>query len=123
MTRTAIRSGSTGVALPEWRAFAYDASGNLLGSVGENAVSVFSDISPKAFTLNGPNIRSVRIASDNHNFAAFSAVILDNFTVTAVPSVPEPQSLVLASIGCVMLLGNQVRKRWASSRSALSTYP
>ena len=34
MSRTAVHPGSTGDALPEWHAYAYDGSGNLLSSVG-----------------------------------------------------------------------------------------
>ncbi len=49
MSRTAVHPGSTGDALPEWHAFAYDASGKLLSSVGENAFSVFTDLPAKTF--------------------------------------------------------------------------
>ena len=84
MTRPYIRSGVTGVALPEWHAYAFDASGNLLSSVGENAFSIFSDLPEEQFTLGGPGIKSVTIASDNHHFAAFSAAILDDFVLSNV---------------------------------------
>jgi hypothetical protein len=76
-------------------------------------MSIFSDIPAQTFTLNGPNIESVVIASDNQHFAAFGAVILDNFTLTAVPAaVPEPPGLIGASIGGVLLAGyRQWRRR------------
>jgi hypothetical protein len=111
MTRTAVRAGTTGVALPQWQASAFDAGGNLLGTVGENAFSIFTDLPASTFTLFGPGIRSVRIASDNGNFAAFSAVILDDFTLTAVQAVPEPSSIVLIGTGAVVLVGVGLRRR------------
>ena len=110
-TRVGIHSGVTGVALPEWHAYAFDASNHLLGTYGESSHSIFSDIAATTFTFNGPGISSVRIDSDNHHFAAFSAVNLDDFTLSTVAAVPEPGSLTLAAIGCVVLLGYRVQKQ------------
>jgi hypothetical protein len=114
MTRTAVRAGTTGVALPEWHASAFDASGHLLGTVGESAFSIFTDLPAETFTLNGPGIRSVLIASDNHHFAAFGAVILDNLTLTAVP---EPSSLVLVGLGLAGIAGSVGLRRRREGRS------
>ena len=96
LSRTAIHPGSTGNAYPEWSASAYDASGNLLRTVGENAFSIFTDLPAETFTLDGPGITSVRIASDAQEFAAFGSVLLDDFTIS---SVPEPTSIVSLGLG------------------------
>jgi hypothetical protein len=105
-TRVGVRAGTTGAALPEWNASAFDASGKSLGTVGESAFSIFTDLPASVFTLQGPDIASVQISSNNHHFAGFSAVILDNFTVT---SVPEPTSLLLVAIGSVPVLARKAR--------------
>lgn len=107
-TRTGVRAGRTGVALPAWRVTAYDAANNLIGSVEEGARSIFVDIPEQTFTLNGPNIRHITVASNNGHVAAFSSAILDNFRLSAVPnSVPEPGTIALvvgiASVGGMML--------------------
>lgn len=115
MTRVGIHAGSTGTALPEWNASAYDASGALLGTVGENAYSIFTDIPAQTFTLNGPGIESVRIASDNGHFAALGSVILDDFTISTAAT-PEPSSLVLAVVGCVAIFGYQAMRHRRSAR-------
>ena len=115
MTRVGVRAGTTGVALPEWHAYAFDDQGHQLGTVGESAFSIFSDLPAETFTLDGPDIRSVVIASNNNHFAAFGSVILDNFTLS---SVPEPSSLITATIGALVLLGHQlVRYRSRSGGS------
>ncbi|MBX9579480.1 MAG: PEP-CTERM sorting domain-containing protein, partial [Gemmataceae bacterium] len=113
LTRPYIRAGDTGVALPAWAAYAYDSSGNLLDSVGEDAFSIFSDLPAQQFSLNGPNIDHVTIASDNGHFAAFGSVILDDFTLSAVPTAttPEPGSLVLAGVGAVGVAAARRRAR------------
>jgi hypothetical protein len=123
VTRTGVRSGTSGVALPEWHAYAFDGLGHPLGTIGENAFSIFSDLPAETFTLNGPDIWSVVIASDNHHFAAFSAVILDDFTLTAVPaSVPEPSGLITGTIAALVLLGHQlVRRRSRRGESGRGT--
>jgi hypothetical protein len=105
----------TGLALPEWQASAFDAGGNLLGTVGEPASSIYSDVPAEIFTLLGPGIKSVRIASDNGHFAAFGSALLDDFTLST--AVPEPSSLVLAVLGCVAVFGHQAIKRRRLARS------
>lgn len=114
MTRVGIIAGSTGTALPFWQASAFDSAGHLLGTAGENAFSIFSDIPAETFRINGPGIASVRIASDNAHFAALGSVILDDFTIST--AVPEPSSMVLAVVGCVAIFGHQaaIRRRRSS---------
>jgi methionine-rich copper-binding protein CopC len=93
LTRPYIRAGQTGVALPEWTATAFDASGNVLSTVGEPTRSIFVDAPAATFTLNGPHIASVRINSNNRHFAAFSAVILDNLVLVREPAAIVDQSI------------------------------
>ena len=83
--------------------------------------SVSSRTSPaKTFTLDGPDIRSVTIASDNDHFAAFGSVILDNFTIS---SVPEPSSLTLASIASGIVLAYGFLKRRNPQADLLGDLP
>jgi hypothetical protein len=77
--------------------------------------SISSDLPARAFTLDSPDIRSVVIASNNHHFAAFGSVILDNFTLS---SVPEPSSLNTATIGAIVLLGHQLLRHRSRSSGA-----
>ncbi len=73
---------------PEWSAsLAFDASGNLLGTVGENAFSIFTDLPAKTFTLNGPDIASVRIASDAQGILQH-VWLSSSSTTSTISSVP-----------------------------------
>ncbi len=102
ITRPAIRSGVTGVALPLWSMEALSAGGGVLGSVGESNRSIFTDITAQTFTVNNPNISAIRFNANAFNFAAFSSMPLDNLSITAVP---EPGSIVLCGIVSLAGLG------------------
>jgi hypothetical protein len=77
-TRPPLIAGPTGITFPEWKATALDAQNRPLEAVGEAPGGYYSDAPPKAFTFKGPGIWAVRFDSDNHHFAAFNAVVLDD---------------------------------------------
>lgn len=111
LTRTGFHPDSFGLALPEWKATAYDSHGNSLGSVGENAFSIFSDLPSQTFTLVGPDIERVVVASDNHHFAAFGTVLIDdlNLSNVAMPS-PAPSTFVMAICAGITLAATRLWK-------------
>jgi hypothetical protein len=81
-TRNAlIVTGPSGTSHPEWRAWAIDVHGNFLSTVGEDLIRTFTSLPLERYILSGPNIKYVLFHSDNHNFAGYGAVILDNFTM------------------------------------------
>jgi hypothetical protein len=81
-TRPPLIAGPTGVTFPEWKATAFDSNGRQIGNpVGEPLGGYYSDTPAKPFTLKGPGIRAVRFDSNNHQFAAFNAVIIDDLTL------------------------------------------
>ena len=80
-TRPPLMAGPTGVTLPEWKATALDANGRALDEGGESLGSYYSDAPGKTFTLKGPGLKAVRFDSNNHQFAAFNAVIIDGLTL------------------------------------------
>jgi len=80
-TRPPLMAGPTGVTFPEWKATALDAKGRALDESGESLGSYYSDDPGKTFILKGPGIKAVRFDSNNHQFAAFNAVIIENLTL------------------------------------------
>jgi PKD domain len=56
--------------------------------VVEPLLGSFSVIEAATYTLPGPGIVAVRFASQNEHFAAFSAVLLDDFVLTTAPNEP-----------------------------------
>lgn len=84
-TRPKLIAGVNGITFPEWTAQALDAKHNPLGEpVGEPlgaGEKYFHDVPAETFTLRGPNIKAVRFWSNNHHFAAFSAVHIDDLTL------------------------------------------
>ena len=107
-TRPAIRSGATGIALPQWSVDILNPQSSVIGTVGESSRSIFSDVTSQTFTLNGPDISAIRVNANGFNFAALGSMPLDNFNITAVP---EPCSF--ASIGVLSLfcIGNCMLRR------------
>ena len=108
ITRPAIRSGVTGVALPLWSMDALSSGGGVLGSVGESNRSIFTDITAQTFTINNPNISAIRFNSNAFNFAAFSSMPLDNLSITAVP---EPSSMALFGMAGFIGLGIRISRK------------
>lgn len=112
LTRPLIHPGATGIALPFWQATALNAQGNSLGSVGENARSIFgADLPAQIFNLNGPGIAAIRFDGNAFNFAAFSTMPFDNFVINVSASVPEPSSVVLFGISALALGMTRLRGR------------
>ena len=89
-TRPKLLAGSSGITHPQWSAHALDAAGVELASTGESLISAFSDVASRTFVLNGPGIKSVRFESDGAGFAAFSAVLLDDFVLNSSAALFPP---------------------------------
>jgi hypothetical protein len=80
-TRPRLVAAETGITFPEWTAIALDENGRQLDSVGEplgRGPAYYSDVPAKTFTLRGSAIRAIRFNSNNHQFAAFNAIIIDD---------------------------------------------
>jgi hypothetical protein len=91
---------------PAWQAYAYDGA-TLLDSASD-VLGFFQHAGPLSYTLDGPNITRVIIASQNFHVAGFSGVPLDNLVLTApdrtdAVATPEPASLTLLGSGLVCL--------------------
>ncbi len=89
-TRVELLAGQSGITHPAWSAHALDANGNELGSVSEALISSGANVPAKTFTLNGPGIAAVRFDSNGYDFAAFSAVLLDDLVLTEPLCPPGP---------------------------------
>ncbi len=76
----------SGITFPQWSAHAFNSQGQEVftntNPVGEPLFGSFSNVPARTFTIPGPGITSVRFDSNNFNFAAFSAVLLDDFLLT-----------------------------------------
>lgn len=86
-TRPELRPGPGGIVFPSWTATAFDAAGNVLGSVGQDVISSFAAVPAQTFTLRGPGIDSVRFDGTSGGFAAFAQVVIDD--VTIVPAAED----------------------------------
>jgi len=99
---------SSGITHPWWRAEAYDASNNLLGSMGENHIGSYSDVPAYTFTLPYSDIDHVIIKSNNVG-EAFSAVLIDDIKFEGTP-IPEPATMLLLGSGLIGLAGFRRKK-------------
>jgi hypothetical protein len=95
-TRPALIAGPSGITHPQWDAFAFDATGHELDHVGEGLIASFSNVPAATYTLHGPGITAVEFASNNFHFAAFSAVLLDDFVLSNSVNNPLPTTTSLA---------------------------
>ncbi len=92
-TRPMLVAGSSGITHPLWSAHALNALGQEISTVGEGLIASFTNVPAQAFTLSGPGITAVRVDSNNEHFAAFSAVLIDDLTLSsdcAPPASPTP---------------------------------
>lgn len=81
-TRPSLMAGPTGITYPEWKATALDSNGRQIGEpAGESVAGYYSDNPARPFILKGPGIKAIRFDSDNHQFAAFNAAIIDDLTL------------------------------------------
>jgi hypothetical protein len=76
-TRPGLIAG-TGITYPQWSAHAFDRSGKEVAVVAETLRSSFVNVPAASFQLEGKDIASVHFVSDNHNFAAFGSVHVDD---------------------------------------------
>lgn len=91
-TRPALIAGPSGITHPEWSAQALSGTGSVIATVGESLIASFSNVPAQRFTLTGGQIAKVCIASNNMHFAAFSALLLDDFSFSpAARSLMGPQ--------------------------------
>jgi Bacterial Ig domain/Protein of unknown function (DUF642) len=82
--RPRLLAGTTGASLPTWRAYAFNAAGQQIGSVGESATASYTDIPAANFTLLGPGIASVRFDGNNGGASALSTLPLDDLLLSTV---------------------------------------
>jgi len=103
------RSGIDGDAVPggisycEWTVTAYNSSGVLLGSAHEDMWFTYSHVPSAPFTLLGPDIAYAVVASNNHYYAGFPSVVLDDFVI------PEPATLSLLALGGLAMIQRKRR--------------
>jgi len=72
------KSGGSGTVVAAWSATAFDASGNVVSSVGDPSLfSTFSPFAPQPFTLTGPGIASVTFFTQCFNFCGTVLNIAD----------------------------------------------
>ena len=81
-TRPMLVAGPSGITHPQWSAHAFNSAGQEVASAGEGLIGSFSNVPANTFTLSGSGITSVRFDSNCFNFAAFSAVLLDDLVLT-----------------------------------------
>lgn len=81
-TRPKLLTGPNGITHPEWDARAYDREGHEVDAVSEELIRSFIDVPAARFTLKGGAIASVTFSSMNRHFAAFSAVLVDDLTLS-----------------------------------------
>ena len=90
-TRPGLVAGPTGITFPEWQAQALNAKGEIVAEAGEplgSGKKYYSDVPARTFTLSGPEIVAVRFRSNNHHFAGFSAVVIDDLTLVRTGAGP-----------------------------------
>lgn len=95
-TRPELIAGSSGVTHPEWSAHAFNSLDTEVAAVGQGLIAAFSNVPAQTFTLSAPDIRKVRIDSNNFAFASTVGVVIDDLVLT---SVPEPGTLLLLGSG------------------------
>ncbi|MBI3400001.1 MAG: HYR domain-containing protein [Acidobacteria bacterium] len=95
-TRPRLLNGPSGISFPEWSVHFLDSVGNDLGSVGEPLSSYFADQPAKTFTFTASAIAAMRVESNNYHFAAFSALLLDDLTMTG-PGVGVPTVTLISN--------------------------
>lgn len=79
--RPFLIAGPSGQVFPQWKATALNGT-TVVKSVGQALISSYTNVSAKTFTLSGSSmITAVRIDSNSHYFAGYSAVLIDNLTL------------------------------------------
>jgi hypothetical protein len=70
------------VSQPAWQATAYDAAGVALTNAGEGLIGSYTNVGAQVFTLSGPGIASVQIASQGSGLTTLNAMVADDFVLT-----------------------------------------
>jgi WD40 repeat protein len=100
-----LATSESGIVFPAWTAHALDEAGHeipqtgdssrpcapedhhgwpamgLSDGIGEPMFGCYEFVPPRTFVLHGPGIHAVRFDSDNHHFAGFGAVVLDDLVL------------------------------------------
>jgi len=71
------KSGGSGTVVAAWSATAFNASGEVVSSVGDPLFGTFSPFAPQPFTLTGPGIASVTFFANCFNFCGTLLNIAD----------------------------------------------
>jgi hypothetical protein len=98
-----------GDLFPPWQARAYNGATLLSGA--SDTFAVFHG--PLSYTLNGPDITSVVIATQNGGVAGFSGIPLDNMVLGAPDPAPVPEPASFLLLGTGLLTGV---RRWRKQR-------
>jgi hypothetical protein len=77
-----IPATPSGVTFPQWSAIALDAHGAGVAHDGEAAFGSHHHVPPRDIAFEGSCIAAVRFASVNGHFAGFSAIVIDDLTLT-----------------------------------------
>jgi Tol biopolymer transport system component/N-acetylneuraminic acid mutarotase len=88
-TRARLLAGPSGITHPQWSARAFNAQGQEVAAAGEALISSFADVPARTFALNAAGITTLRFDSNGFRFAAFSAALIDDLTLTPAPT-PTP---------------------------------
>ncbi len=99
----------SGTTKGPWSATAYDASNNILGSVGEGYIGTYADVPTQTFTLADTGIAYIAFTGNSYNFAGTNLPVMDNLSFTTSP-VPEPETYAMMLVG-LGLLGFMARRR------------
>lgn len=103
-------------ATPEWKVDIYDGT-TVIASVGQPLNGYCCNSYPQLYSFNAATyghsqITSMRVYSNNHHFAAFSTVAIDDLTFTPIAAaIPEPTSAALLLAGLTALGWNSRRRR------------
>jgi len=76
-------SSPSGIIHPLWSAHAFNALTQEVSTVSEGLIASFTNVPAQTFTLSGPGITAVRIDSNNEHIAAFTAVLIDDLTLSS----------------------------------------
>jgi hypothetical protein len=81
--RPFLIAGPSGQVFPEWKATAYNGTTSV-ATHGQALISSYTNVSAVKFTFSGSSdINSLTIHSNSYGYAGYSAVLIDNLTLTS----------------------------------------